>query len=270
MNKLLHANFSRLVRDKIFWLCLAAMAAFSASGLFNCRANGITPLPGNVFTLPAVLVCVPLAVFCCLFVGVEYSDGTLRNKLCVGHSRSDIYLANLITVFAAALVMAAAFVAATAAVGIPLLGMPRVSLSALGLLALVVVAVLAAFAALYTALCMLISSRSAGAVASLLGIFGFLLASFSISQRLDEPEFFSAYVMEGGSTALQSVENTQYLRGTARAVYSFLNDFLPTGQAIQLGSASVQRPWVLIGYSALIAAVATAAGLYFFRRKDLK
>lgn len=32
------------------------------------------------------------AIFCSLFTGTEYSDGTIRNKIVVGHSRISIYL----------------------------------------------------------------------------------------------------------------------------------------------------------------------------------
>ena len=36
------------------------------------------------------------AILTSMFIGSEYSDGTIRNKLVVGHSRMRIYLANLI------------------------------------------------------------------------------------------------------------------------------------------------------------------------------
>ncbi|MGY3662454.1 MAG: hypothetical protein ACXAHE_00930 [Roseburia sp. 1XD42-69] len=40
-----------------------------------------------------------------MFLGTDYSDGTIRNKLTVGHTRTNIYLANLIVTFAAGLLI---------------------------------------------------------------------------------------------------------------------------------------------------------------------
>ncbi len=37
-------------------------------------------------------------IFSSIFIGTEYSDGTMRNRLIVGHMRKNIYLANFITV----------------------------------------------------------------------------------------------------------------------------------------------------------------------------
>ena len=51
------------------------------------------------------------AVFISLFVGSEYSDGTIRNKLVVGHSRMRIYLANLIVCSIACVLISLAYAA---------------------------------------------------------------------------------------------------------------------------------------------------------------
>ena len=78
-------------------------------------------IDGQLFTF-AMFIGIVLSTFCGLFLGIEYGDGTIRNKVVVGHKRSSIYLANLITCIAAGLAMCAAFMLVYVAVGIPLIG----------------------------------------------------------------------------------------------------------------------------------------------------
>lgn len=49
-------------------------------------------LDSNIFS-HILLVPIVFSVFCSLFIGTEYSDGTIRNKIVVGHTRRAIYLA---------------------------------------------------------------------------------------------------------------------------------------------------------------------------------
>ena len=48
--------------------------------------SGFVALPGIV-----------MAAFCSMFIGTEFSDGTMRNKLIVGHRRREIYFTNFLT-----------------------------------------------------------------------------------------------------------------------------------------------------------------------------
>ena len=92
MRNLLRANFSRLWKSKALWLCAAGAFAFSAAFLLGLRADpeGGTTLDeafGQVFPFLPLLY----AAFLSLFLGVEYQDGTLRNKIIAGHARWKVY-----------------------------------------------------------------------------------------------------------------------------------------------------------------------------------
>lgn len=50
----------------------------------------------NVLFIYALTVAILIPAFVSLFVGTEYSDGTIRNKMIIGHTRTCIYLSNLI------------------------------------------------------------------------------------------------------------------------------------------------------------------------------
>ncbi len=281
MRSLLSANFARLWKNRMFWLCMAAMffggilmvvgqyvdlQKFIESG---GEVGRILNAAGFSF---ATFIGILGAAFTSLFFGTEYSDGTIRNKIVVGASRNAIYLSALITGIAAALMMCLAYIAGNWPFGALLLGGQGVG-SAVALQNLVGCAVMVvAFCSIYTLLSMTNQNKAAVAVISLLVVFALLFLGAYIEARLSEPEFYSGYHMDAaGELVWESVPNDSYLRGTARQVYSFFRDFLPMGQALQYSMvAGAGRLWPLTGYSLAIAAVTTGVGLRLFRRKDLK
>ena len=65
--------------------------------------------------------------------------------------------------------------------------------------------------------------------------------------------------------------NPDYLRGTERELYQFFNDFLPTGQAVNISGQGElsQSPGLLAAYSASIIIVSTGVGMFVFKKKDI-
>ena len=64
--------------------------------------------------------------------------------------------------------------------------------------------------------------------------------------------------------------NPNYLTGTKRQIYEFLQDFTPGGQALQLAGLQAEHPAQLALYSGMILLLTTCCGILVFRRKDLK
>lgn len=97
MRKLLSANFSRLWKSKLFRIELLTAAAISVLCLFVNRFEGVSSVKYMDFPYFSQFIYDPLvfSAFIPLFVGTEYSDGTIRNKLSTGHSRTAAYGANL-------------------------------------------------------------------------------------------------------------------------------------------------------------------------------
>lgn len=97
MAKLLRANFFRLRRSWPLLLCMSGAFALSSVSML-----GIARSSSEAYALDdAILQLFPFlpilhAAFISLFLGVEYQDGTLRNKLIAGHSRAAVYFSSLI------------------------------------------------------------------------------------------------------------------------------------------------------------------------------
>lgn len=284
MNKLLYANFFRVKRDKVFWIGIAFMVAL---GLFLPLSNFwavhqmiqetgervIIPLEGVFFAFN-LFVPFAAAIFCSLFVGTEYSDGAIRNKLVIGHTRSGIYLANLITCTAASFVFAAVFMAVCGIAGGLTLDGFQSNAKTIFLYLLASVCVILAFNALFTCLAMLNQNKAVVAIVTILSILLFLVIALYVEGRLSEPEFWNAefYMDDAGQIINEpAMPNPNYISSPAmRATLEFIYDFLPGGQAYQLSNMAALHPVTMSLYSLLIAVVSTLIGVFFFRRKDIK
>ena len=276
MTKLLSANFLRLKKSALFWGPLALSFGF---GAFMCVTRfrehldyGFAVSLDSVFFGFAMVAGIVTAPFIPLFFGTEYSDGAIRNKLIVGHSRIAVYFANLITCFAAAVAFFAAYLLACAAVGIPLIGALDLPASATAAALGGSLVMTAAFCAIFTCATMNCSKKAVSAVVCLLGVFTLLLAAVYLNGRLDAPEFITGYEMSINGQVVNAVPepNPAYLTGMKREVCQFLYDLLPTGQSIQYSNVNFTDPVRLVGLAAAVCAAFTGAGAVLFWRKDLK
>ncbi len=293
VTKLLRANLLRLRQSKLFLGTLAFMAGYALWNIWDRTRLGSTTIDGILFDycLAAGIVS---ALFSGLFLGTEYAEGTIRNKLVVGHTRFSVYLANLLTNMAVATAQALAYLAVTLGLGSLLLGPPtlpwsrRILLFFLGTLV-----TLAAFCAIYTAVGMLCARKAVAAVVCLVGAF----ALFGVMSGVDDQLNVSKYTIVGEQGEAFLVENPDhgYVSEALRPVYQFLDDALPFGQALQYTRnrqgvdpavrellsakdfevyASHVRPELdplpLLLYALAVTAGTTAAGIVLFHRKDLK
>ena len=278
MTKLLNANFLRLWRDKTFW---GSMGVSLGMGLFmvvdswrSAQESGgawASTVDAELFKY-AAFIGILAAELIPLFFGTEYSDGAIRNKLIVGHSRVMIYFANLMTGFSACVLCSAAYMLGCIALGAPLLGW-FTQPAALLLTALAgSLLMTAAFCAIFIFVTMNVSRKSSSVVVCLLGAFAAFIGAIVIHSMLEAPEFISGYELSVGGqiVSAQPEPNPNYLSGAKRELYQFIFDLLPSGQSVQYCSLQFSDPVRLMGLSAAVTAAFSAAGAALFRRKDLK
>lgn len=280
MSKLLSANMMRLWKNKVFRAGMIFMAAagvyYPIARYMGGKRDGYMVNLDDGFFACAIFIGVILSVFCGLFVGTEYSDGTIRNKIIIGHKRADIYLANLIIGMVTGVMMCLMFFAAYLYAGLPLLGSFEAGAKAILLLTLTVLVLSCAFSAVFTMVAMVNASKAAVAVICVLTAFLLLFAGVYMNSRLQEPETYQAYDFaigeeaEGESAGAIEEKNPYYVGGTKRKVYEFLYDFTPGGQVVQCVAMEPEKPQVLWLYSGIIFIIATSAGILLFRRKDIK
>lgn len=283
MRKLLRAGFARIRKSKVFWCGMIVLAAFSLMFILNgyklsCRRE--MPFP-EVFAesifQSTVLMGIVFAVFCSLFTGTEYDNGTIRNKLMVGQSRTSIYLSNFVCCMTAGMIQAVVSILVGLAAGFLLGGSPEMSVEHFLQVAVVALFVCTAYMSVYNLCSMLIASRSHASIVNILLAFSFLMFASYLLSRLGEPEMINnwSYTADGVLTAGDLVPNPNYIAGRKREIYQFLVDALPGGQSYLIANFGMhedllRHPALLCFYSAAVTVISNIAGILAFRRKDMK
>ena len=275
MRNLISVGLFRTVRSKLFYILLALTALVMAYVYYNTYRVQLGPdfsqLDLYFFQFINTNI-VSAAVFCPLFLSSEYGDGALRNKLMVGRTRPQIYLANLAVncLYGTAACLAA--VVTGLCVGVPLLGwFQNAGPGKIMLYVLLALATTWVCAALYTFLSMVVASRGVAITLCILLAFGLILLGQYLYLALSQEEVLTAlFNTDTGEMAVSEQPNPAYLTGFARQVYQFFYELTPGGQAYQILGMSAQSPLRMLGYSGLVFVLVTGLGLVIFQKKDVK
>lgn len=301
------ANLTRMLRAKWFWLGAAVSAAWAGYRMYHIRrwnAQGNdTPLDGELL-LYAFVLFVMLPILCSLFVHTDYQGGTIRNKLVVGHTRLGVYMGNFLAIYVLCLFYTALHLAVCliAGAGIKIVT-PHLVLQRLGLLQLTFLAL----TALSVFLAMLVRGRWVLILSALLGL-GLLFTAWLVNVNMTNPETnadtslavgYDQYTLPDGTEyyyevdkdgnkidyeKLPRVPNPNYIREPWRGILRKYNDTQPGGQVMECLNVGhwefdaeaqdlvrrVTPAWELAVNALALTLVFTGAGLWLFRRKDLK
>lgn len=280
MRKLLSANFSRLWRSKIFWVLEAISFAI---GIFvytlvaiNTQNLGQGWLEYNAhayFYLPFLYIAAVIAVFACFYIGTEHSDGTLRNKLIVGHSRTGIYLSYYFTTATVALLLVAAYYLTIPLVGLPFSGSAVISCVELQPWRIMNYAfVIIEYTAMFVLLSILDSNKARNVIISLLVAFSVIIIGMMLYGRLSQPEFVNHVVVlpDGGIELKQGAANSKYLSGSIRTVVEWFTLILPSGSVMLSLDRNLGFDWRNPVISVVLIAFLNAIGIQLFKKKDIK
>lgn len=283
----MRADLSRLWKNKLFYAFLAVMAGMGVLLPLKLHyenqtfwaERGTQMTPDSPFCWFGTVAAVLLSALVPLFIGTDYSDGAIRNKLIVGARRGHVYFSKLLTCLAALLLLDLAFLIPFLSLALPLLGPFFHGVNATVVTALYSMAMQVAFTALYVLLAMLFQSKAHSAVLCMALCMALLGSGLLLKAKLEEPKMYPPRmefrVGERGLADGEFVEhpeepNPNYVDGAARHVMEFFYHFSPGGQAMELSIANGQRLWLMPLYSGIILVSSTVAGLLLFHRKDLK
>lgn len=97
-------DFKRFLKDKTFYIGLIVLTLYGFITVKNCACfeNVCEKIDGTSLLLGVpVATILFIAFFISFFIGSDYEEGTIRNKIIVGKKRKEIYLSNLLISFLA-------------------------------------------------------------------------------------------------------------------------------------------------------------------------
>lgn len=277
MRKLISAGFARLWKDRMFAIGLAFVtlaSVFLAWMKYRTAQMSVeetTYVENALYNLLPVLSFVG-ALFISLRLGAEFDDHTIRNKLIVGHRRSEIYFAEYIVCLAGSELLLMAMLAVSGFMGWLFFGKFMLNAAANAWLMLCCMLLTAVCSAICVGVGMNVHGRAAAVIGSVLLLFALLMLSSYFGNALNESPTTYSYV----SVSVDGVEfgdlmdNPAYVGGAMRSIYQWIYDALPTGQAIQIHLLDCERAARFPTLSALLLAIATPLGYLPFHKRDIR
>ena len=281
MNRLLSANFAKLWRNKIFYALVLFMIGYSIlfyrDAYITINVNHREYSNWNLGFFGGMLpIGIGLAVFIAFYIGVEYSNGTIRNKIATGHARVHIYMANLLVCYAAAVIMMMIYCAVSWAIGRIVIGQELISgIWKPGQGIAFTMVILMAYTAVYVFIGMLDMNIARTTAVSLILSILILAAGIMVVQSLEQPEYtVRLEQVQDESGEMKTVEKTvyysRYLSGEKRKIYEYARLLLPSAQAMDVMSSgveySVKQPLGMAG----VALIFTGAGIGIFWKRDIR
>lgn len=281
MLKLLHANFYRLRKNKVFIGIIIITIIASFVILFNTYQGNITNEKYNMqktpidrtYTIYINVISFLIAVFVSIFVGSDYDNGTIRNKIIVGHSRKNIYLSNLIVSIVVGLVLEIIYLIIISIVGIPLIGKIQMNILDFLYIILDMIFLIIVFSSIFNFISMLCSNVTLSTVGSLLLILIMYVFCMSISGiAYSTKELKIQDFDENGNLVTKYLEDKNYPGDFNKNLCKTIINILPTGQAMELSEVNIDINEIKIYplYSLGLIIIINILGIYMFSKKELK
>lgn len=257
MRKMLSANLSRLFKSPALWLFLVCMLglAFVFTMMQYTAMDYAVPMSRVIF-LPLSLYGMAAAAFVSVFVGTDFSDGVIRNKILAARRRSDVIFSHIITSCIGCTAVYLVTTTFCACISIFLFE-NDVTANQFILYLFLGFGMSLAYGSLFCTLTLLCGDKVQAIIGCMVLSMMLLFLSLHTNQILVQEEFKNG------------VLNPHYVTGIKRALYGILHDLNPCGQAAQLSSWNYLNPARGVLCSAFWIAAGACLSCMCFRRKDL-
>ena len=296
MVKLLNSHFARLQKNILFQIGILSgilLGAFCTIGsrignwIFELTDGNVTlglvtmdPYRDFYFFTWVLFLVFFFALFCGFYMGTEYHDGTIRNKIAAGFSRTGIYLSNFIANAVSGCIFYTFYLIVSAVVGSITSGKFQIfSRKEIVVYVLCIYTLMIAFASVFSLVGMLVSNKAFALVICVCIVLVLVMISVKQMGSLQWQEYFDDEWNINGIIYEAGTKNPYYVGGVKRLVSTFFLNFLPGGAVMQFYSFSVlyQYPWidslnpyVMFGGAVFFTVVPTVVGVHLFHRKELR
>ncbi|MDE5755544.1 MAG: ABC transporter permease [Clostridia bacterium] len=285
MIKLLRANMARLLKSATFWICMSLYALYpiivtliEKDTYEPITSDRLLALNYGVEWFP--MQGVFIAILCSIIFSTDFHNGTLKNKIIMGHSRSNIYLANLLTTMIMSLALSVIYILIVFILGMPILGKFTSSASTIIWMLVNGALMLMTYSSIMTFIVMNSKNSTASIIISALILTaGALLAYIAYHyasmppyvMSFMEDEFGNTIYDEHGRVIWIEIPNPELPSKTVRDFCQFLIDFFPSGQSSQISrEGAYTHGWQMMLYSLGLIPAITSAGTAIFKKANIK
>ena len=288
MYKLLNASFYRLRKNKIFLglvilTIIIAVFMIVSEYLNNIKYSSVFGISSNTTDILLMkfinIIGFLIAIFTSLFVGAEYSDGTIRNKIVAGHSKKNIYLSNLIVSILVGIFLELIYLIVISIFSIPIFGLVQMNFSQLAVILLDIIMIIIVYSSIFNFIALICSNITISTVSSLLLILIMFVIDMLLSPTANSTEYIQKNIVmnKKGNVTYEVVKNEDYPGKLVQTICKTISNFNPVSQAIEISGNKINmneedfnNMKVYPLYSLGLIIIITAIGIYLFNIKELK
>ncbi len=257
MIKLLRADFFRLRRSFAFRLSLVGMLVLAIFFMVMQATDLDYTVPlSRVIFLPMSMYGVAMAAFVSVFVGTDFSDGFIRNKLLTVSHRNSLVISHVVVSCTACIAVYIAVTVFTAGIAqfffendVSVIGFLRYFFLGIGMSLTT--------GCMFSVITLLCGNRTRAVIWCMGLAFGMLFLCLHTNEILVQTAYRDGLL------------NPKYVVGFRRAVNSVLHDLNPCGQAAQLSAWEVWHPLRGLLFNLLLISGFCTAGCKLFHTKDI-
>ena len=253
----LRADFTRLHKSFAFYISLFSMLVMAVF-FMHMQATGMNytvPLSRVIF-LPMSMFGIAMAAFVSVFIGTDFSDGFIRNKILVTNHRSGLVLSYIIVSCTACVIVYTVVTAFTTGIGLFFFE-NNISIADFILYFLWGIGICLVTGCLFSVITILCGNKTRAIILCMGLAFIMLFFCMHTNELLVQKEYKNGIL------------NPHYTGGLRRVIYSILHDINPCGQAAQLSSWEILNPFRGILINLLIIIALLILGCTMFCRKDI-
>lgn len=271
MYKLLKAGFFRLRKDIIFWLFIFMTIGISGYTLYRYSLvdNVILDDLVNEFVM---FIGLFIAIFVSIFVGKEYSEGIIRNKVIVGHSRISIYLSNLIICVITSILCELIYLAIVLLIGTLIFGNLQIPLNQFFMCILNVILIITAYCSIYNFVTMICSEITISTTICILLFIAMFIVEASFGLIANTSKYITQSLIDenGNRHIINQEPNPNYPGEQKVKIARIIYLFIPQGQASEVGNCKTEYLYQMPIYSIILISIINIGGIFLFARKELK
>lgn len=283
MYKLLNQGFYRLRKNKIFWGLLVLTICIACFFLNNSKKDNSNSYMDELIMQHIGIMGFFISVFTSLFVGLEYANGTIRNKIVVGHSRIKIYLSNLIISITVGIIIEIVYILFVAIILKGTLILP----SQFDTILLHIVMIIVMYSTIFNCMTLLCNDITVSTVIGIMIVLVMFIAdvALAVPAEAEEYSYNYNYNAQGEETREINGLNPNYPGETKQKIAKIIRNITPIGQTNQIMAVFSEAirinakgeaigEWsdttYLLWYSLGTIIAINAMGIYFFSKKELK